>query len=95
MEEIPADFWTDPAFPHHFARVNRILTSAWGINFAVVLLCAWLARQETSLFSWVCKGIAMGSFIAAGTLTRLFPPWYEKHVYRPNPSVQALPRVEA
>ena len=87
-EQIPADFWDDPAFPSHFARVNRILTFAWGINFGVALACAWIARRETSIPPWTFKAIVTGSFIAVGALTRFFPPWYEKHVYLPHRSIQ-------
>jgi len=93
-EEIPADFWNDPAFPYHFTRVNTILTTAWGINFGVALACASIARHGTSIPPWTCKAIVMGSFMAVGALTRFFPSWYEKHVYMPNPSAQALPKVE-
>lgn len=83
-EQIPAYFWNDPQFPIHFARVNRILTLAWGINFCVALACAWITFQKTSIHPWLLHGTVIASFIAVGTLTRFFPPWYEKHVYVPK-----------
>ena len=94
MEEIPEDYWTDPAFPPHFAVVNRILTSAWGLNFAVILICAWLAREEMLFPGWVGKGISAGSFLAVVVLTRFFPRWYEKNVYCPKPVPQPLPEIK-
>jgi all-trans-retinol 13,14-reductase len=83
-EQIPAHFWNDPNFPVHFARVNTILTWAWGLNFCISLGCAALLVAKFPANPWLPRSTAALAFIAVCVATRFFPAWYERHVYRPE-----------
>jgi len=82
-EEVPAEFWQDPGFPPHFARVNKILTWLWAMVFALSLFCAWLAPHAVGNWPWLLQVLPPAAFVAATLITRFFPLWYQKNFYEP------------
>ena len=85
--QVPERFWLDPVFPRHFQRVNLILTSGWGVAFALAMFCASWEIRHPPVHGWWMKAIPWGGFILIFLGTRYFPYWYQNEVYAKNSSL--------
>jgi len=80
-DHVPQEYWTHPAF----LRVNRILTSAWGLTFTVGALIAWLKMTVKVDPEWLLD--AANYSLMLGCMA--FTSWYPAHLKRRRAAQEA------
>ncbi|MEV5845725.1 hypothetical protein AB0M32_27515 [Streptomyces sp. NPDC051985] len=71
---VPREFWDSPVFTH----VNKVLTTAWGVVFALMALSTWLAIRlpgQSDWFNWV---IPVALLVWVVKFTERYPEQYKR-----------------
>jgi uncharacterized membrane protein YfcA len=68
-ESTPREVWDQPAFK----RTNRILTLMWGLVFAAIGMCGYIAVKAPSSNDWTNWVIPIVLIVAAIKVTRIYP----------------------
>ncbi|MGC4996504.1 MULTISPECIES: hypothetical protein [unclassified Streptomyces] len=75
-ESTPRQFWDSPVFRH----INRVLTTFWGVVFALMTASTWLAIHfpgQDDWFNWV---IPIALLVIAVKFTQRYPETYKARV---------------
>ncbi|MFD3582329.1 hypothetical protein [Streptomyces sp. NPDC058683] len=71
---VPREYWGSPVFTH----VNMVLTTAWGVVFALMALSTWLAIRlpgQSDWFNWVVPIVLL---VWAVKFTERYPDRYRE-----------------
>ncbi|MEU9384772.1 hypothetical protein AB0D38_29115 [Streptomyces sp. NPDC048279] len=71
---VPREYWGSPVFTH----VNMVLTTAWGVVFALMALSTWLAIRlpgQSDWFNWV---VPIALLVWAVKFTERYPQRYKE-----------------
>lgn len=68
-ESTPPEVWDQPAFK----RTNRILTLMWGLVFAALAVCGFIAVKAPSTSDWTNWVIPIVLIVAAVKITQIYP----------------------
>ncbi|MFJ6845989.1 hypothetical protein ACIQRE_25360 [Streptomyces griseoluteus] len=72
-ESTPRQYWDSPVFTH----INRVLTTYWGVTFAVMTASTWLAIHfpgQDDWFNWVIPVVLL---VVAVKFTQRYPETYK------------------
>ncbi|MFD8262706.1 hypothetical protein ACFV19_28200 [Streptomyces griseoluteus] len=72
-ESTPRQYWDSPVFRH----INRVLTTYWGVTFAVMTASTWLAIHfpgQDDWFNWVIPVVLL---VIAVKFTQRYPDTYK------------------
>ncbi|GHE93290.1 hypothetical protein E5082_28420 [Streptomyces griseoluteus] len=72
-ESTPRQYWDSPVFRH----INRVLTTYWGVTFAVMTASTWLAIHfpgQDDWFNWVIPVVLL---VIAVKFTQRYPETYK------------------
>ncbi|MET7678606.1 hypothetical protein [Streptomyces seoulensis] len=72
-ESTPRQYWDSPVFRH----INRVLTTYWGVTFAIMTASTWLAihfPRQDDWFNWV---IPVALLVIAVKFTQRYPETYK------------------
>ncbi|MYV39668.1 hypothetical protein GT030_12510 [Streptomyces sp. SID1328] len=72
-ESTPRQYWDSPVFRH----INRVLTTYWGVTFAVMTASTWLAIHfpgQDDWFNWVVPVVLL---VIAVKFTQRYPETYK------------------
>ncbi|MER8017396.1 hypothetical protein ACIQ7S_03880 [Streptomyces griseoluteus] len=72
-ESTPRQYWDSPVFTH----INRVLTTYWGVTFAVMTASTWLAIHfpgQDDWFNWVIPVVLL---VIAVKFTQRYPETYK------------------
>ncbi|MEV7199007.1 hypothetical protein [Streptomyces griseoluteus] len=72
-ESTPRRYWDSPVFRH----INRVLTTYWGVTFAVMTASTWLAVHfpgQDDWFNWVIPVVLL---VIAVKFTQRYPETYK------------------
>ncbi|MFF7964420.1 hypothetical protein ACFZC3_03495 [Streptomyces sp. NPDC007903] len=75
-ESTPRQYWNSPVFRH----INRVLTTYWGVTFAVMTASTWLAIHfpgQDDWFNWVIPVVLL---VIAVKFTQRYPETYKSRV---------------
>ncbi|MGV9323090.1 hypothetical protein [Streptomyces sp. NPDC003660] len=75
-ESTPRQYWDSPVFRH----INRVLTTYWGVTFAIMTASTWLAIHfpgQDDWFNWV---IPIALLVIAVKFTQRYPESYKARV---------------
>ncbi|MFG2814937.1 hypothetical protein [Streptomyces sp. NPDC048410] len=75
-ESTPRQYWDSPVFRH----INRVLTTYWGVTFAIMTASTWLAihfSHQDDWFNWV---IPVALLVIAVKFTQRYPESYKARV---------------
>ncbi|MFK4110529.1 hypothetical protein [Streptomyces sp. NPDC002176] len=75
-ESTPRQYWDSPVFRH----INRVLTTYWGVTFAIMTASTWLAihfPDQDDWFNWV---IPIALLVIAVKFTQRYPESYKARV---------------
>jgi hypothetical protein len=77
-ESTPPEVWDQPAFK----RTNRILTLMWGLVFAALAVCGFIAVKAPPTGDWTNWVIPIVLIVAAVKFTRAYPDRVRARVQR-------------
>ncbi|WP_030814169.1 hypothetical protein [Streptomyces sp. NRRL F-2799] len=72
-ESTPRQYWNSPVFRH----INRVLTTYWGVTFAIMTASTWLAIHfpgQDDWFNWVIPIVLL---VIAVKFTERYPETYK------------------
>ncbi|WP_405555774.1 hypothetical protein [Streptomyces sp. NBC_01171] len=75
-ESTPRQYWNSPVFRH----INRVLTTYWGVTFAIMTASTWLAIHfpgQDDWFNWVIPVVLL---VIAVKFTQRYPETYKSRV---------------
>jgi hypothetical protein len=68
-ESTPPELWDQPAFK----RTNRILSLMWGLVFAALAVCGFIATKAPSISDWTNWVIPIVLIVAVVKFTQIYP----------------------
>ncbi|MGW2208336.1 hypothetical protein [Streptomyces sp. NPDC001781] len=75
-ESTPRQYWDSPVFRH----INRVLTTCWGVTFALMTASTWLAVHFPRQDDWLNWVVPVALLVVAVKLTRRYPETYKARV---------------
>ncbi|MFG2356351.1 hypothetical protein [Streptomyces sp. NPDC048521] len=75
-ESAPPGVWDSPVFRH----INRVLTTLWGVTFALMTLSTWLAIRYPSQSDWFNWVIPIALLVCVVKFTERYPESYKARV---------------
>jgi uncharacterized membrane protein len=80
-EQAPREVWGTPAFN----RTNRVLTTVWGLVFAITAVLGVLAVHDHGDSDWLDWIIPIALLVIAVRVTRWYPEHVHQRVHRDDP----------
>ncbi|MEV7384568.1 hypothetical protein [Streptomyces sp. NPDC091215] len=77
-QSVPREFWASPVFAH----VNKVLTVAWGVVFALMALSTWLAIRLPGLSDWFNWVVPVALLVWAVKFTERYPEQHKQRAAR-------------
>ncbi|MFF0381637.1 hypothetical protein ACWEIK_16885 [Streptomyces sp. NPDC004673] len=75
-ESTPRQYWDSPVFRH----INRVLTTYWGVTFAIMTASTWLAIHFPAQDDWFNWVIPIALLVIAVKFTQRYPESYKARV---------------
>ncbi|MFJ3660955.1 hypothetical protein ACIPPM_10865 [Streptomyces sp. NPDC090119] len=75
-ESTPRQYWDSPVFRH----INRVLTTYWGVTFAIMTASTWLAIAYPGQDDWFNWVIPIALLVIAVKFTQRYPESYKDRV---------------
>jgi amino acid transporter len=75
-ESVPRNVWDSPVFKH----INRVLTTLWGVAFALMTLSTWLAIRYPSQSDWFNWVVPIALLVGVVKFTQWYPESYKARV---------------
>ncbi|MEU7427454.1 hypothetical protein [Streptomyces sp. NPDC040750] len=72
-ESAPESVWNSPVFQH----INRVLTTVWGVAFALMTLSTWLGVRYPGQSDWFDWVVPVALLVGAIKFTRRYPERYK------------------